>query len=121
MADHTDTSIETYLDRVDARLAELDDNGERVTFINLCIAVAEEKRRRFEQTLDTSYGDAFQISGILAGLEARKERVTASIRASIAEAEAALEQPYIADFVAAALARRHGFELPSQATRERGH
>ncbi|PVE25400.1 hypothetical protein DC522_05745 [Microvirga sp. KLBC 81] len=111
MSTHPDTGIDTYLDRVDARLAELDDDGEKAVFLNLCIGKTELKRERFEETLDPRYGDAISISTILAGLHSRHADVVKSIQARIAEANSKLAKPEHSQLINAFRGRREGFEL----------
>jgi hypothetical protein len=38
MSTHPDNSVDIYLDRIDARLAAMADDGEKVVFLNRCIA-----------------------------------------------------------------------------------
>ncbi|HZH50292.1 MAG TPA: hypothetical protein VEZ16_00270 [Microvirga sp.] len=115
MFTHPDTSIETYLDRIDARLATMTDDGDKAVFLNLCIGSTERKREKFEETLDPRYGDAIQISEILAGLHARHADVLASIKARVTQAEEQITKPEFAGMVSAFHARRLGFELAPQA------
>src|SRR5690349_17854633 len=115
MSTHPKTGIDTYLDRVDARLAELDDDGERAVFLNLCIGQTERKRERFEETLDPRHGDAISFSTILAGLHGRHADVVKSIQGRIADANDRLSKPGISGFISAFQARRFGFDLPLEA------
>lgn len=114
MQTRPDTSIDTYLERVDARLAELDDDGEKAVLINLCIGRTERKRERFEETLDPRYGDAFQISTILAGLHSRHADLVKRIQDRIAQANASLSKPDTAQFIDAFRGRREGFEIAGE-------
>lgn len=111
MSAQPDTSIDTYLARIDERLATMTDDGEKAVFLNLCIGGTERKREKFEETLDPRYGDAIQISTILAGLHSRHADVLASIKSRIAEAEDKLNHPGLSEFVVAFRGRREGFEL----------
>lgn len=117
MTTQSDTSIDTYLERVDRQLAIIASDSDKATFLNMCIEGAEDRARRLERTLDTRGGNAFQITEIICALNARHADVVARLEASAKAAQATFDNSD-AGLITAFRERREAME-PAEQTMER--